>query len=185
MEILFLAVALAMDSVALSIASGAKCRVLRLGGAVRVAFAFGFFQAMMPLFGWLLGLTFVKFIAAIDHFIAFGILVFLGVKMILEAREVRDEACLSELGLRFLLAGALATSIDALAVGVTLSFEQVDIVFACGVIGAVCFGLCIAACYVGKFLGQRLESRALVLGGAILVVIGFKILLTHLADHGF
>lgn len=185
MELLLLAFALAMDSVALSIASGAKCRTLSIAQVVKVSFIFGFFQALMPFLGYFLGLAFVGFIASIDHFIAFAILSFLGVKMILEAREYKDEACLSDLGLKVLIIGAIATSVDALAVGVTFSFEQIDIIYACILIGLICFALCVLACYAGKFLGIFLEKKALVLGGVILIGISVKILITHLLDHGF
>lgn len=185
MELLLLAFALAMDSVALSIASGAKCRTLNFYEVFKVSFVFGFFQALMPFLGYLLGLAFVNFISSIDHFIAFGILGFLGVKMIMEAKEQRGESCLSELDLKILIFGAIATSIDALAVGVMLSFEAINIAYACLTIGAVCFVMCITACYIGKFMGLFLEKKALILGGAILIALGFKILITHLIDHGF
>lgn len=182
-----MAFALAMDSAALSIANGAKCRVLRAGEIAKIAFVFAFFQALMPFLGYFLGLAFVKFIASIDHYVAFGILAFLGVRMILEARDGESEEidCLSDLGIKALIIGAVATSIDALAVGVTFSFEKTDILYACGVIGAVCFAVCVCACYAGRFLGEWLENKALLLGGAILVALGVKILITHLTDHGF
>ena len=135
--------------------------------------------------GYFLGLAFTKFIASIDHFIAFGILSFLGAKMIFEAREYKNEACLNDLSIKVLTIGAIATSIDALAVGVTFSFEKIDIVYACILIGLICFILCVIACYAGKFLGIVLEKKALILGGVILIGISFKILITHLLDHGF
>jgi len=185
MEILLLAFALAMDSVALSVASGAKCKTLIFLDVVKVAFIFGFFQVLMPFIGYFLGVGFSKFISAIDHYVAFAILSFLGVKMMLEAKERKEEACLMNLSARFLISGAVATSIDALAVGVTFGFESINIASACAVIGAVCFVLCVVACYAGKFLGSYLEKKALVLGGAILIFIGSKILITHLTDHGF
>lgn len=186
MELLLLSLALAMDSVALSIASGAKCRTLKVADVVKVAFIFGFFQAIMPFLGYFLGLTFVNFIASVDHFVAFAILAFLGFKMIREAKELKDEeVCLTELGLKFLITGAIATSIDALAVGVTFSFSDINILQACVVIGAVCFICCVIACYIGKFMGEWLEAKALILGGVILIGLSFKILVTHLVDHGF
>ncbi|MDO5045551.1 manganese efflux pump MntP, partial [Campylobacter sp.] len=172
MELLLLAFALAMDSVALSIANGAKCRTLNLSDIFKVSFVFGFFQALMPFLGYLLGLAFVNFIASVDHFIAFGILGFLGVKMIMEAREQSSESCLNELGLKTLMFGAIATSIDALAVGVMLSFEDTRIAYACLTIGVVCFVMCIIACYIGKFMGLFLEKKALILGGVILIALG-------------
>ncbi|MGP1485866.1 MAG: manganese efflux pump MntP [Campylobacter sp.] len=184
MEIFLLAFALAMDSVALSVASCTKCQILKLGDTLKIAFIFGFFQALMPFFGYILGLGFVKFISAIDHYVAFVILTFLGIKMIKEAQEIKNEARITKLSFKFLIVGAVATSIDALAVGITFSFGEINILYACATIGIVCFALCICACYIGYFLGNFLEKKALVLGGAILIFIGAKILISHLIDHG-
>ena len=98
----------------------------------------------------------------------------------------RNEPCEAvSLDTKMLLSGGFATSIDALAVGVTLSFAAADIYFSAAVIGIVCFALSVAAFYVGKFAGEFLEQKALILGGAILIALGFKILITHLLDHGF
>ena len=160
MELLLLSVALAMDAAALSIANGAKYRNLVLSKILFIASVFGFFQAAMPLAGYFLGTTLARFIAQIDHFIAFAILGFLGVKMI-------REACKNE--------PAQAVSLDTAA----------DIRFSAAVIGVVCFALSVAAFYVGKLAGEFLEQKALILGGAILIALGFKILITHLLDHGF
>ncbi|MBE2984543.1 manganese efflux pump [Campylobacter sp. RM9344] len=182
--IFLLAIALAMDAVALSIINGAKNPQISISHILRISAVFGVFQALMPLIGFTLGLSFVSFIAGIDHFIAFGILLFLGIKMIKESREECDEN-LEKLSLKELLLGAIATSIDALAVGVTFSFEQTNILSACLIIGIFCFALCIIACYIGKFIGSYLHSKALVLGGAILIFLGCEILITHLLDHGF
>ena len=117
-------------------------------------------------------------------FIAFAILGFLGVKMIREACKNEPAQAVS-LDTKMLLWGGFATRIDALAVGVTLSFTAADIRFSAAVIGVVCFALSVAAFYVGKFAGEFLEQKALILGGAILIALGFKILITHLLDHGF
>ena len=117
-------------------------------------------------------------------FIAFAILGFLGVKMIREACKNEPAQAVS-LDTKMLLSGGFATSIDALAVGVTLSFTAADIRFSAAVIGVVCFALSVAAFYVGKLAGEFLEQKALILGGAILIALGFKILITHLLDHGF
>ncbi|CUU70402.1 membrane protein [Campylobacter hyointestinalis subsp. hyointestinalis] len=101
--------------------------------------------------------------------------------MIKESRNVSEE-CTLNLTLRMLVLGAFATSIDALAVGVTFSFTNADIAFSALVIGVVCFLLCVLGSYIGKMLGDKLESKALILGGIILILIGFKILITHLLD---
>ncbi|QCD45574.1 manganese efflux pump MntP family protein [Campylobacter mucosalis] len=184
MLLLVLAFALAMDSVALSIINGAKNPNINFGRICKIAFIFGFFQAIMPFFGYVLGIGFVDVIASIDHFIAFAILSFLGIKMIRESREQSDD----DLGRstdKELIFGAVATSIDALAVGVTFSFDDTSIFYACILIGATCFALCIIACYVGKFIGRSLHDKALILGGVILILLGVKILVEHLMSHGF
>lgn len=184
MMLFLLAVALAMDAVALSLASSSKYAQMRLFDALRIAFAFGLAQALMPFFGYVLGASFIGFIASIDHFVAFGILAFLGAKMIKESKEIRDEnAC--KMSLRELVLGATATSIDALAVGVTFSFDNTPIFYACCVIGIVCFVLCLGACYVGRTLGTWLGSKMMILGGVLLICIGTKTLIEHLLDHGF
>lgn len=184
MEIFFIAFALSMDSVALSIANGAKCSGLNFIKIVKIAFYYALFQSLMTCAGYFLGLSFVEFIRSIDHFIAFFILVFLGIKMIKESRN-SESSCTLNLNTKELILGAIATSIDAMAVGVTFAFDTVDIVNATIIIGVVCFVLCVLACHVGKKLGEFLEDKALILGGIILIFIGFKILLTHLEIINF
>ncbi|MBR8461320.1 manganese efflux pump [Campylobacter sp. faydin G-24] len=180
MQILLIAFALAMDSVALAMANGAKCQNINIKQILKLAFTFGAFQAIMPFLGYILGLSFISFIASIDHFIAFFILIFLGIKMIHEAYESKDDNCVLNLSNKELILGAIATSIDALAVGITFGFADIKIVNACVIIGVTCFILCFIACYIGKIVGEILEHKALVLGGLILVFIGFKILIEHL-----
>ncbi|MDO4875332.1 MAG: manganese efflux pump MntP family protein [Campylobacter sp.] len=183
MELLLLSFALSMDSAALNMANGARYKNLVLSKILFIAFMLGFFQFLMPLLGYFLGISFAKFISSIDHFIAFFILCFLGFKML-------KEACSSEVGeslgmdLKTIFIGAFATSIDALAVGVTLSFEEINIFQSSLIIGVVCFALSLIAFYIGKFMGEILEKKALFLGGAILIFLGFKILITHLIESG-
>ena len=182
MQLLLLSFALSMDSAALNMANGARYKSLGFGKILFIAFMLGFFQFLMPL-GYFLGISFAKFISSIDHFIAFFILCFLGFKML-------KEACSSEAGdslgmdLKTIFIGAFATSIDALAIGVTLSFEAVNVFESALIIGVVCFVLSLAAFYIGKFMGEILEKKALFLGGAILIFLGFKILITHLLEEG-
>ncbi|MGG7048978.1 MULTISPECIES: manganese efflux pump MntP family protein [unclassified Campylobacter] len=184
--LLLIALALAMDSVALSLANGANCQNLAFKSVAKMAFIFAFFQAIMPFLGYILGLSFVNFIKQVDHFIAFIILVFLGLKMIKDSRANQDESCLFDsLKISVLIAGAFATSIDALVVGVTFAFDDIAILNACFIIGIVCFILCILGFYLGKFAGKFLQDKALVLGGVILILLGVKILAQHLSDHGF
>ena len=178
--LLLVAVALAMDSVAVSIASGSKYKTITFSTTLFIAFMFGFFQGMMPLIGYLGGSVFSEYVREFDHWIAFVLLVFLGGKMFYEAYKNEFEDEVSDLSFKTLLVLAVATSIDALAIGVTFAFMQIDIVEAVLIIGLITMVLCIGAVYVGKFLGSLLEDKAEMLGGAILIVLGFKILLEHL-----
>lgn len=183
MEILILSIALAMDSMALSMASGARlCENLNLIRALKLSILFGFFQGIMPILGYFLGLTFVQIISEIDHFIACAILVFLGYKMIKESKEnqYENKECIIDLPIKQVLMGAVATSIDALAVGITFSFNDINIWFACFIIFATCSILCLIGCYIGKYIGETLEEKALKLGGAILIILGIKIPIEHL-----
>lgn len=182
MELLLLAIALSMDSAALSIASGARCVNLTLFKISKIAFIYGFFQAFMLLIGYFLGLEFIKYVEFIDHYIAFLILVILGAKMIKDSKNQDTLECSIDLSLKLLIIGAIATSIDALAVGVALSFEGGSIVFSSAIVGLVCFIICIGSVYIGRYLGETLEKKALILGGILLIAIGFKILISHLFD---
>ena len=156
MELILIAIALAMDSVAVSIASGSKYKNIRLFQVVKIALFFGIFQGLMPLIGYFAGNLFASFVDTIDHYIAFAILVYLGYRMIQEAREDEFEDEVKDLKNKTLLILAVATSIDALAVGITFSFSQVDIWYAVSLITIITFALCIVAVYVGKLLGGYL-----------------------------
>ena len=134
----------------------------------------------MPACGYALGREFVGFIQSVDHFVAFGILGFLGAKMIKQSRS-RVQSSLN-LGLGALFLAAFATSVDALAVGVTMGFSEINIVSSAVIIGIVCFAISVIASLVGNKLGQMLGSKALVLGGIILILIGLKILISHLLE---
>lgn len=180
MELLLIAFGLSMDSVALCIANGAKCLNIRVLSILKIAFFYAFFQGLMPVFGYLIGESFYSYIKDFDHFIAFFILFFLGVKMIKDSRNLEDNSCILNLSTKEIILGAIATSIDAMAVGVTFAFENISIIKAVIVIFAVCFVLCILACFIGKKMGERLENKALVLGGIILISIGLKILINDL-----
>lgn len=181
--------ALAMDAFAVSVSAGICVADLRFRHALRAAFAFGFFQFAMPLLGYALGSGFAAYIRAWDHWLAFGLLVLVGAKMIKESFEIRDEASCSEddlkkknvLDPRTLLVLAVATSIDALAVGVSYSVIDAPIWLAAGIIGVVTFALCLVGCEFGKRIGARFERWAEVAGGVALIGIGAKILIEHLA----
>lgn len=177
MELILIAIALAMDSVAVSIATGSKYKKINILTILKISLFFGIFQGLMPLIGYYAGGLFSSFIDSIDHFIAFGILVFLGYKMIKEAMENDFEDEISNLKNKTLLILAIATSIDALAIGITFSFQEVDIFYAIFLITSITFVLCLIAIYIGKYLGGYLEDKAEYLGGIILIILGFKILL--------
>lgn len=181
MEIIFIiAVALAMDSVAVSIAMGSKYKRLRLLKVLYIAAVFGIFQGLMPLAGYFIGISFAQYAQAYDHWIAFVLLVGLGAKMLYEAYQDEFDEEVTDLSSKTLITLAIATSIDAMAVGVTFAFLQTDIYTASAIIGIVTFVLCWMAVYVGKTLGSFLESKAEMLGGVILIGLGCKILAEHL-----
>ncbi len=182
-SLLFIAVGLAMDAFAVSIASGFAVRKLHFRYAVKIAFLFGLFQGVMPVIGWLAGSKLVEYIAAIDHWIAFGLLSFVGGKMIYESTVFcEDEACDQDpKRIYVLLSLAIATSIDALAVGLTLSFINVNIVTPALIIGIITFTLSLAGVYIGDKVGHFFESKIEILGGIILIGIGIKILTEHLS----
>ena len=178
LELLLLAVGLSMDAFAVSVCKGLAMGRPTWRQSAVPGLWFGGFQGLMPCVGWLLGARFSAYITAVDHWIAFGLLTVLGVNMLREARE-DPEAADSSLSWRPMLAMAVATSIDALAVGVTLAFLEVDLLPAAGTIAAVTFCLSALGVKVGGRFGEKLESKAQILGGCILVLLGVKILLEH------
>ena len=183
MDMIFiLAVALAMDSVAVSIAMGAKYKKLRLPKILFIAAVFGVFQGIMPLAGYFIGISFANYVQAYDHWIAFVLLVGLGGKMLYEAYQDEFDEEVTDLSTKTLITLAVATSIDAMAVGVTFAFLQTDIYTASGIIAVVTFALCWVAVYIGKKLGSYLESKAEMVGGVILIALGCKILAEHLSN---
>ncbi len=182
LSLIFIAIGLAMDAFAVSIASGFAVRKLHFSYALKIAFLFGFFQGIMPLIGWLAGSSIAGYISAIDHWIAFGLLSFVGGKMIYESTVFcEDDECDKDPKRTYiLLTLAIATSIDALAVGLTLSFIDVNIVTPALIIGAITFALSLAGVYIGEKMGHFFESKIEIIGGVILIGIGIKILLDHL-----
>lgn len=178
--LLILAVALAMDSVAVSIAIGSKYKKLLFSKIVVIAAVFGFFQGAMPLLGYFIGITFAKYVQAYDHWIAFVVLVGLGGKMLYEAYKNEFDEEVADLSNKTLIALGIATSIDALAIGATFAFLKTDIYTAASIIALVTFVLSFLAVYIGEKLGSLMESKAEMLGGIILIGLGCKILLEHL-----
>jgi len=179
--IILIALGLAMDAFAVSVSSGFTARSLKLRHAMRIALFFGGFQAIMPIIGWLAGSRLRGFITGVDHWIAFGLLFAIGVKMIYESRKIGKEKTADPLNLYILFLLAVATSIDALAVGISLSFIDVAIITPSVIIGIVTFVLSFIGVYTGKKFGHFFESRLEVAGGIILIAIGTKILVEHLS----
>lgn len=180
-SLLLLAVGLSMDAFAVSVCKGLALKKVSLRHMCIVGAWFGGFQALMPSLGYLLGSRFEQYITAIDHWIAFVLLVLIGANMIREAlsKEEAEEANAS-LAFKTMLLMAVATSIDALAVGITFAFLSVHIVPAALTIGATTFLLSAAGVKVGSVFGLRYKKRAEIAGGVILCMLGVKILLEHL-----
>ena len=179
-ELLLIGVGLSMDAFAASICKGLGMRKLDMRQGAVVALFFGGFQALMPLIGWLLGKQFEQYITSVDHWIAFLLLGYIGGKMIWDAFHEEAEDCPAGFDLKELTVLAVATSIDALAVGVTFAFLSVNIVWAVSFIGVTTFTISLIGVKIGNIFGTRYKSKAELAGGIILVLIGCKILLEHL-----
>ena len=178
-ELLLIAVGLSMDAFAVSVCKGLSVKKVGVKHAALAGLYFGGFQFLMPVIGYLLGFRFESVIESIDHWVAFVLLAFIGGNMIKEsfgkAEELNDD-----FGVKTMLLMAIATSIDALAVGITFAFLEVQILPAAGLIGVTTFLLSFVGIYIGNAFGARYKSKAELAGGIILVVIGVKILLEHL-----
>lgn len=189
-EFLLLGVGLAMDAFAVSICKGLAMRKVNKKQAVVIALFFGGFQAIMPIVGWFLCKGFQNYIEAFDHWIAFALLAFIGMKMIIETLSEKEEDVVVEkmdppLDMKEMLMLAIATSIDALAVGISLAALDRPIVESATIIGVVTFIISIVGVYIGNFFGNRYKKRAELAGGIILVLIGVKILCEHMGWIAF
>jgi len=183
--IVLIAVGLAMDAVAVSLSSGIKLGDVKIQHALKIAFFFGLFQAAMPVFGWFAGITIVRYIELIDHWVAFGLLLFVGLKMIYESFQKEEKRNgTNPLDLKVLIMLSIATSIDALAVGLSLAIIQVPIFTAVSIIGIITFILSYFSVFIGNKCGCFLGKRVELFGGLLLIGIGFKILIQHLIMHG-
>ena len=183
-ELFFIAVGLSMDAFAVSICKGLACREQNLRHNLLAGLYFGGFQGLMPAIGWLLGVRFSAAITSIDHWIAFVLLGLIGANMIRESREQDEENLSDSFSFGTMLPLAVATSIDALAVGVTFAFLQVSILPAVCFIGATTFILSCIGIRIGHVFGLKYKSRAELFGGAVLILMGIKILLEHLGVLG-
>ena len=179
-----IAVGLSMDAFAVSICKGLALNRITFRKALLVGLWFGGFQALMPLIGYLLGVQFQSKITAVDHWIAFLLLCFIGINMIREACSKEEDQTNDSLAVKDMLILAIATSIDALAVGVTFAFLQVNILPAITFIGITTLVLSMIGVKIGNVFGTRYKSKAELAGGIILVLIGVKILLEHLGVFG-
>ena len=180
-EIALIGVGLAMDSFAVSICKGLAMRRMNYKKAIIIAAFFGVFQALMPALGYVLGTTFANKIAAIDHWIAFILLALIGANMIKEALSSDDDECQDDsLRLGDLIMLSIATSIDALAVGITFAFFNVSLLLSVSMIGIITFIICVIGVKVGNVFGEKYKSKAELAGGLILIVMGAKILIDHL-----
>ena len=179
--ITFLAFGLAMDAFAVSVTSGLAIKKLRINNALKIAVFFGSFQAFMPLIGWLAGNSLKDYISGIDHWIAFVLLSLIGCKMIYESMKVNsNEKKINPLNFFVLLTLSIATSIDALAVGVSFSLINVLFVTPIIIIGMVTFLLSFVGVYIGNKAGHFFENKIEMAGGVILIGIGIKILIEHM-----
>lgn len=187
-ELFLIGVGLSMDAFAVAICQGLCMPKINWRHAGIIALFFGGFQALMPFAGWLLGSQFAGYIQSFDHWVAFILLVIIGGNMVREALAPEEEALAcavtTKLDYKQLLLMAVATSIDALAVGVTFAFFEVSIIPAISVIGCTTFCISLAGVAVGNFFGTRYKKRAEVTGGIILILLGVKILLEHLGILG-
>ena len=180
-EIALIGVGLAMDAFAVSICKGLAMRRMNYKKAIIIAAFFGVFQALMPALGYVLGTTFANKIAAIDHWIAFILLALIGANMIKEALSSDDDECQDDsLRLGDLIMLSIATSIDALAVGITFAFFNVSLLLSVSMIGIITFIICVIGVKVGNVFGEKYKSKAELAGGLILIVMGAKILIDHL-----
>jgi len=178
-----IAVGLAMDAFAVAVASGFSLEKLQVRQALRMALFFGGFQMLMPVVGWLAGLSLRNFITGYDHWVAFALLGFIGGKMIYESFSLTDRKKSADpFRPAMLLVLAIATSIDALAVGITFAFLTVSIIRPVLIIGVITFALSFTGVYLGRRLGHLFERKIELFGGVVLIAIGLKILLEHLLD---
>ena len=182
-EIFMIGVGLSMDAFAASICKGLNMRRLSAKNMLIIGLFFGGFQALMPAVGWILGKQFEVYITSVDHWVAFALLAFIGGKMIYDVFHGDEDGCCNEktdkLDMKEVLTLAVATSIDALAVGISFAFLQVEILKAVSVIGVTTFVLSVVGVAVGNMFGAKYEKNATLAGGIILILIVLKILLEH------
>lgn len=181
-EMILLGFGLAMDATAVAIGKGLTLKEIKLRHAITTGSWFGGFQALMPIIGYGLGISFSDIVVSIDHWICFGLLLLIGLNMIREAIWGDEENHNDNFSPRIMALMAVATSIDALVVGITLAFVNANIWVAAVVIGIVTFLLSASGLYLGRVIGSKFGSKAGILGGVVLIAIGIKTLIEHLAE---
>lgn len=179
-ELFILAIGVSMDALAVAICKGLSIQRLKPRHTLIVGAWFGVFQALMPSIGYLMGMAFADLITVVDHWIAFVLLALIGGNMIRESLSANDEECDPSLSIASMFLLAVATSIDALAVGITFAFLRVDLLPAVTLIGLCTFAISAVGVKIGNVFGARYKSRSELLGGLALIFIGLKILLEHL-----
>lgn len=184
-EIIFIALGLAMDAFAVSVCKGLSMKNLVLKKATVIALYFGFFQAMMPIIGYFLGSTFSAPVEKADHWIAFILLAVIGINMIKNSKSTEQENVNDKIDIKTMVILAIATSIDALAIGVTFAFFKINILLAVTTIGIITFILSILGVVIGKKFGSKIQNKAEVTGGILLIIMGVKILLEHLGIFSY
>jgi putative Mn2+ efflux pump MntP len=178
-ELILISISLAMDAFAVSVGKGLSVCQVRARHALLAGLWFGGFQALMPLIGYFLGISFADIVVSVDHWIAFGLLLAIGLNMIRETIWGDDEKHNNDFGFRTMLIMAIATSIDALAVGVSMAFLEVDIWIAASIIGLITFAISAMGVVLGCRIGNAIGSKAGIVGGLILIALGLKILVEH------
>ena len=181
-DILVIGVGLSMDAFAVSICKGLAMKKMNVKKALVCSLYFGVFQALMPLIGFLLGSGFKNVVSSIDHWIAFVLLGIIGLNMIKEAKSC--DVVNDSMDVKTMFTLAVATSIDALAIGVTFAFLKVSIIPAVSIIGLITFVCCFIGVKLGSAFGEKLKSKAEIMGGVMLILIGTKILIEHLFFQG-
>ncbi len=181
-EIIVIAIALAMDAFAASISKGICIKNISKKQSLIIALFFGGFQAIMPIIGYFLGIRFIDIISKFDYIVAFSLLSIIGIKMILEVlfKNENDEYCkINQFLIKDIFYLAIATSIDALAIGVAFSINQINIYVSAAIIGIITFMISYSGVYIGRSFGNKYEKRAEISGGVILILLGIRILVSH------
>lgn len=180
LEMVFIAIGLAMDAFAVAVCKGLSFKKINIKNSVIIGFYFGFFQSLMPIIGYFLGISFEEVVTKVDHWVAFFLLAVIGYNMLKEIGEKGSDSFDDRLDFKSMFPLAVATSIDALAIGITFAFLKVNIVSSSLLIGIITFVLSVIGVFIGNKFGNKYEKKAQFVGGVILIFMGVKILFEHL-----